>query len=576
MIQLVLSLTLFLIASGCTTISSRPELSRTTPRSGQPPRPTLTAPPPLEDKLVSVKNTPSVPGLATSAPSSQLTEQVRAAESFEGQGQWLDAAQSYQKALQLNPSPQDQELYRLRLTTIVDSRLDKDQLTSIAQDSEFQNLRAQALLRLAIDNYNNKNLEEAERLFKSAKELAPESELSFQADTYLNNLSVIKTVSPMKIGAVLPLTGRSAAIGQRTLRGLEMGLGVNQPNSSFKLVVADSGGEIEGARAGAERLIRQENVIALVGDILSKTSPAVATVAQEFGVPVINLSQKSEITGLGDSVFRNSLTAEMQVQFLVRAAIQDLGMKRFAIMFPNSSYGIEYSNLFWNYVNAYGGKIVAAQTYSPAEKDFRLVVQRLLGIFYAEARKEEFNVRLFEARQSDKKKSIRDSGGDVMLSPQTDFDAVFIADGPQQLGIISSMFAFYDVKSMYFLGTNIWNSPGIARRISTYPESVIFTDSYQSNFNGTDRFKFVLDYRTQYNEEPSLFEIQAYDTGLMLKQFIIEGAQSRSSLRSRLASFENFPGSIGYISSGLNREMIRPLTAFTLKKGEVVPLKVKK
>lgn len=575
MIHYILGIFLFLSLTACATNGNRPELKRTS-TNPQRERVTQPSPPPLEDKLVAVKNSPHVPGLVSTVPNTQLTEQVKTAEGFEAQGQWLEAAQSYQKALQLGPSPQDQELYKLKLSTIVDSRLDRDQLLNIAQDSEFQNLRAHALLRLAIDNYNNKNLEEAERLFKSAKEIAPEGELAFQADTYLNNLTVIKTVSPMKIGAILPLTGRSAGIGQRTLRGLEMGLGVNLPNSSFKLVVADSGGEVEGARTGAEKLIREENVIALVGDILSKTSPIVATVGEEYGVPVINLSQKSNITQIGQSVFRNSLTAEMQVQFLVRAAIQDLGMKRFAVMYPNSSYGVEYGNLFWNYVNAYGGKVVAAQTYSPSEKDFRLVVQRLLGIYYAEARKEEFNLRLYEARQSDKKKSIRDSGGEIMLSPLTDFDAVFIADGPQQLGIISSMFAFYDVPSMYFLGTNIWNSPGLAKRVSTYPESVIFTDSYQSSFNGTDRFKFVLDFKNQYNEEPSLFEIQAYDTGLLLKQFIIEGSQTRSSLKSKLTSFENFPGSIGYMSSGLNREIVRPLTAFTLKKGEVVPLKVKK
>ncbi|MFP5518398.1 MAG: ABC transporter substrate-binding protein [Bdellovibrionia bacterium] len=580
-----------IVISSCTTKSNRPELnkrhSQTTPsRSSQqpvsqPPAQSVTSTSPSGSSsttLVQVSNTPQAPGIVeakVTAPETDVLNQIQQAEK---DGQWLSAVLNYEKLATMAVSPQDQALYRIKAQVLVDNKLTPSELEQLSNNSSVGTLRAHALLRLGILAFNNKNFERAEALLKSTQDLLPGSELAYQADTYLSTLKASRVVSPTSIGVVLPLTGRSAVIGQRTLRGIEMGLGIGLPNNSFRLVIADSEGDIDKARAGAEKLIREDNVIALIGDVLSKTSPAVASVAQEFGVPLINLSQRENITDSGEYIFRNALTAEMQIHYLVRTAIQDLGMKRFAVMFPNSSYGVEYSNLFWDYVSAYGGKIVAAQPYAPTEKDFRFPVQRLLSIYYGEARKEELSYNLAELKKLEKnaKKSVRSSTNQNMLKPITDFDAVFVADGLQQLGIISSLFAYYDVNKMYFLGTNIWNNSSLPKRLSTFTDGAIFTDSYQTQFNGTDRYKFVVDYRGLYNEEPGLFEIQGYDTGLLLRQFIVEGAQSRQSLRNRLSSFQRVPGSIGFLSSHNSREIQRPLTAFTVKKGEIIPLKIQK
>ena len=42
----------------------------------------------------------------------------------------------------------------------------------------------------------------------------------------------------------------------------------------------------------------------------------------------------------------NALTSEMLVRHLVKIAINQKKLKRFAILYPNDPYGIEYANLF--------------------------------------------------------------------------------------------------------------------------------------------------------------------------------------------------------------------------------------
>jgi ABC-type branched-subunit amino acid transport system substrate-binding protein len=72
----------------------------------------------------------------------------------------------------------------------------------------------------------------------------------------------------------------------------------------------------------------------------------------------------------------------MQVRYLVKSAIEDLGIKKFAVLFPNDAYGVEFTNIFWDEVLARGGQVTSAQSYSSKETDFHAVIQRLVGTYY--------------------------------------------------------------------------------------------------------------------------------------------------------------------------------------------------
>ncbi|MBK7845680.1 MAG: ABC transporter substrate-binding protein [Bdellovibrionales bacterium] len=146
------------------------------------------------------------------------------------------------------------------------------------------------------------------------------------------------------------------------------------------MAVLDSEGNPDIARRSVERLVTEDHVIALIGSLLSKTAVAVASKSDELGVPSIALSSKSGITEIGPTVFE-TLTGEMQVRQLVNVAMNDLGITRFAIMYPNDAYGVEYANLFWDEVLARGGTISGAQTYEPNQTDFSAPIQRLVGTF---------------------------------------------------------------------------------------------------------------------------------------------------------------------------------------------------
>ncbi|MEK2647267.1 penicillin-binding protein activator [Bdellovibrio sp. BCCA] len=472
------------------------------------------------------------------------------------------------------PNKQDQETYRLHAIDIVENKLNEDQLDDVAKSSDFGYLRAHAMYRLGEMALDHKDISTAKKYFSGVTDYMPGSDLAVRSQDILQQLEASKNVQAQTVGVVLPLSGKNAPVGQRALRGLEMGLGLHIPGSSFKLAVMDSEGNPDSARRGVERLVKEDNVIAIVGSLLSKTAPAVAAKSDELGVPTVALSQRSGLTEIGPTVFRNSLTSGMQVRALVRTAMEDMGMKKFAILYPNDPYGIEFTNIFWDEVLARGGQITAVQTYSTKETDFRLVIQRLVGTYFGEARQDEFSVRLKELQHSDKKRSVRQSNLETVLPPITDFDAIFIPDSVKAMGQISAMLSYNDVRNVKLLGTNLWNTKDVARRAGNFANNLLFVDSISPT--AQNRSRFMSEYKSLYNEEPSLIEIQAYDAGLILRQLIASGASSREELTQKLTSLSRFPGALGTLSMNAEREIERPVTPLTVEKGEVIPAKLVK
>ncbi|WP_413559164.1 penicillin-binding protein activator [Bdellovibrio sp. HCB209] len=470
------------------------------------------------------------------------------------------------------PTKQEQDVYRLRAIEDVENRLNEKQLEEVADNSDYGYLRGHAMSRLADKALEERDISKAKKYYAGVMDYLPESDLAARAKDIISQLDAAKNVQSKTIGVVLPLSGRNAPVGQRALRGLEMGLGLHVPGSGFKLAVMDSEGNPDSARRGVERLVKEDNVIAVVGSLLSKTAPAVAAKADELGVPSIALSQRSGLTEIGSTVFRNSLTSEMQVRQLVRTAMDDMGMKKFAVLYPNDQYGIEFTNIFWDEVLTRGGQITAIQTYSTKETDFRLVVQRLVGTYYGEGRQEEFNLRLKDLKHSDKKRSARKDNTENVLPPITDFDAIFIPDSAKAMGQIAAMLAFNDVRGVKLMGTNLWNTAGIAKRAGNFANNLMFVDSMAPT--SQDQSRFLTEYKNLYGEAPSLIEIQAYDAGLILRQLVAAGADSREALTARLLGLKKFPGSLGTLTMSSEREIDRPVVSLTVEKGEIAPLRI--
>ncbi|MAV90863.1 MAG: penicillin-binding protein activator [Bdellovibrionaceae bacterium] len=412
---------------------------------------------------------------------------------------------------------------------------------------------------------------DAQDFFRESVRFKSDSPSGQQAQRYLEQFRAAREVDWRSIGVALPLSGRYEAVSQKVLNGLELGLGLFDDSSTpYKLSVRDSGVNSQTAANAVEDLVLKDHVIAITGSILSKTAPIIARKANEIGVPSVHLAQISSLTNEGPLVFQNSINSKALIQKLVSVAMDQMNLKKFAILFPNDAYGVEYANLFWDEVEKRGGKISAAQSYGSDETDFRDSIKRLVGTYYVEDRQVEYKRRL--KNWNDQQKGSRKEVPEDLLPPIVDFDALFVADGPKTIGQVAPMLEYLGIGKLQLLGTNLWNTAEFVRRGQKNVEGAVFVDAAINFSDQLSRSQFFKHYVEVFGEEPGLFEAQGYETAQILKQLISRGADDREELAqalSRLGSFSTIGGSA---VMNENHQIEKPILALTVKDGQITPL----
>ncbi len=474
-------------------------------------------------------------------------------------------------------------------TDLIENKLSSGELESVAADSYFTALKPQLLLKLGKTHLKNRQPDKAAEYFRSITSLFPQSTYATQANVLMTTIHLTNDVDAKVIGAILPLTGKNASLGQHALNAIRMGLDLNNPDNKFRLALFDSQSNPEHAASGVDKLVKDDKAIVLLGGFTAREAAAIATRAELLSTPYFGFSQKSGLTNIGDYIFRNSVTPEMQVDKIVQFAFEKLKARKFAILFPNDSYGVEFSSIFWDHILAHGGEITAAQTYDPKETDFTEAIQKLVGTYYVEARAEEYQARVKELKEQKEQKGLKETleaageksnkkpvaknssrdhwSAENILPPIVDFDVLFVPDSSRALGQILAFMSYNDVKDMKYLGTNIWNSPDLPKRAANYNSGVYFVDAIDISQTATEPAPFFREYLTLYKEEPTLVEIQAYEVARIVKEQIKAGATSRETLASSLRSMGHSDGVTGQLRMSSQRELERPIHVLTLDSG---------
>ncbi len=457
------------------------------------------------------------------------------------------------------------------------------ELESAGRDQSLANYKPLILWQLGQSYQKAKKSSQALENYRALASQFPQNALSTRANVMIELMQASQSVDSNVVGAVLPLTGKNSSVGQHALNALKLGLGTEKSDSKFKLVTYDTQSNPDLAAAGVDKLLLENKPIALVGGLSSKEATLLAQRAELFSVPFIALSQKPGLTNIGDFVFRNSLTPEMQVDQLAQFAFEKLNAKRFAILFPNDSYGVEFANIFWDQVLARGGQVTAAQTYDPKENDFTGIIQQLVGTYYPEARAEEYKQRLEDMKKAkrlraqrnkkdNKKPNVKNSREheveESVLQPIVDFDVLFLPDSGKTLSQVMAFMKVNEVSNLTYLGTNIWNSPDIVKRAASgQKENIYFVDALDPNDNKVRETPFFKEYFAAFNEEPTLIEMQAYESAKILREQISFGGTSRDSLASKLRIMGRSTGITGELRMTNQREIERPVHVLSLDNG---------
>ncbi len=470
-----------------------------------------------------------------------------AGDNFVGLGKPYDAFAYYMNALKENPSPVLTDDIKKKVIDVIDKRSSINDLENIYQSQWYGYPKGYILFALAEAHYQNKDYKNTKKYIDKFLFHHGESHPRFQKAIKLNQrLKEIETVDRHAIGCILPLTGRYALYGNKALEAIILATGIFDPDkkSPIKLIIEDSKSDPSTAREAVVKLVKEDNVIGILGPLGSATALEAAGEAQKLNVPILTLTQSEGITKLGDYIFRNFLTSLMQVSTLVKYSIQNLGITSFAILYPKDNYGIEMMNLFWNEVLRWGGEIKGVESYDSNQTDFGKEIKSLTGLNFLE-NKEETGEK---------------------PEPIIDFDALFIPDSPAKARMIVPQLAFYDVTGIQILGTNSWNSPQLFEEGSKYLEGAIFVDGFFQDSFYPDVRHFIDNFYATYGRNPDDLEALIYDAAsIMVNTLSDNKVETRDDLKINLLNLKDYPGITGKTSFSETGEVEKSLFVLTVK-----------
>ncbi len=365
-----------------------------------------------------------------------------------------------------------------------------------------------------------------------------------------------KQVGSFAVAYVLPLTGEYGPYGNKVLDAIKLAVGASGSNSSssITLIVEDSKSNPKVARQAVSRLAKRKDVICIVGPLGSNESLDAAKEAQKQHIPMVTLTQKEGITDVGDYIFRHFLTRPTQIKGLVQYAIVDMGLKKFAILYPDDYYGSEMEQLFRNEALSRGGVIVRAKSYAAAQTDFGDEIKMVTGATVIPGDEPEDSHEVFK--------------------PVIDFDALFIPDSYTKINMIVPQLIFYNLKGFRLLGVSGWNSPELLKGSGEYAEGALFVDGFSKNSFHREAQDFIDLFYIAYSREPEMLEALAYDTAAIVTGIVRDGQfETRDQFRDRLLQLKDFRGATGKTSFAGTRDARKDVFFLMVKDGDIRQIK---
>lgn len=334
-----------------------------------------------------------------------------------------------------------------------------------------------------------------------------------------------KTTNEILVGEYGSLTGSEATFGVSTNKGIKLafeevntGGGIN--GKQLKLITLDDQGKAEEAAQAVTRLITQDKVVALIGEVASTRSLAAAPIAQQYKIPMVSPSSTNpKVTQIGDYIFRVCFIDPFQGTVMAKFAIENLKIKKVAILRDvKSDYSMGLADFFVTKVKELGGEIVSDVSYAAGDNNFKAQLTKIKA---------------------------------------TQPEAIFVPGYYTEVGLIARQAKELGL-TVPLLGGDGWDSSKLSEIAGTAIDGNFFSNHYTTESQDPIVTDFVKKFKTKYNENPDGLAALGYDAANILVKAMKQAKEvTGTQIRDELAKIIDFKGVTGKISMDANRNAIK-------------------
>jgi branched-chain amino acid transport system substrate-binding protein len=336
----------------------------------------------------------------------------------------------------------------------------------------------------------------------------------------------------IKVGVYGDTTGATSSFGLSTKNGIQLAFdeinaagGVN--GKKLEMIFEDDQGTPEKAKTVISKLINQDKVVAVLGEVASSNSLAAAPVAQEAKVPMITPSSTNpKVTEVGDYISRVCFIDPFQGSVMAKFAANTLKAKTAAILGDNSSdYSKGLTQFFEQEFTKLGGTVITKQTYAQKDQDFKAQLTQM-----------------------------RDQKPDVIYIPGYYGEVGIIAKQARELGMTQPL-----------LGGDGWDSPELWKLGGAALKPAYISNHYSADNPAPEIQNFVKAYQAKFSVAPDSLAALAYDSAKVLADAIKRaGGTDSAKLKDAINATKDFKGVTGVISLDSSRNAVKSAVVLEL------------
>jgi len=351
---------------------------------------------------------------------------------------------------------------------------------------------------------------------------------------------------PIKIGAIVSLTGTYAGLGEPEKNVLELEVarinkagGVN--GRQIEVVVEDDATDEAKAVAVASKLIEQEKVVAIIGATGTGQTMAVRGDVQRAAIPQVSMAGGTVITSPVDKLvfatpWSNTIVVPFTLDYLERQGITKIGL-----ISDSGGFGKDGEAVIKVDAPKAGIEVVADQTFNLGDTDM--------------------TAQLTKIKNSDVQAIVMWTAGK---------EAAIIAKNAKDLGIELPVYGSHGIARREF----IEGAGDAAEGVRFAAGKILIPDAYGK---GSEAFtvatEFVDRYQAAYGEAPSTFAGHAYDALYLIVQAAqrIDGDVTPAALRDEIentAAFVGIGGTFNMSAEDHNGLTENDLTMYEISNGD--------
>lgn len=331
-------------------------------------------------------------------------------------------------------------------------------------------------------------------------------------------------------GHVGSMTGNEATFGDSTDKGIRLAVDEQNAKGGVKgrqlaVKTYDDQGKQEEASLVTTRLVTDDKVSVILGEVASKRSLAMASIADKHMVPMVTPSSTNpKVTKDGDKVrpyvFRVCFIDPFQGTVMAKFARETLKLQKVAVLRDvGNDYSVGLADYFLVKFKELGGEIVDDQSYKAGDSDFKAQLT-----------------------------AIKRKKPEAIYVPGYYTEVALIARQTRELGL-----------SVPLMGGDGWDSAKLYEIARGALEGSYFSNHYSPDDPSPRIVEFVKKYQARHGAVPDSLAAQGYDAARVAIEAMERAPDlSGPAIRDALAATKGFAGVTGIITIDADHNAVKP------------------